>query len=70
MEGMMRDLIVRDDGDLRRIERAIAEFEARQPMERARKTFLLQALRRERSEMLRCSPHLRRELRSADRLPD
>lgn len=51
----MRALIVRDDGELRRIERVIAEFEGRPPAERLRKSCLLQALRRERAELLRCS---------------
>jgi hypothetical protein len=55
----MRVLIVRDDGELRRIERAIAEFEGRPPAERLRKSCLLQALHHERAELLRCNPCLR-----------
>jgi len=55
----MRALIVKDDGELRRIERAIAEFEARQPAERLRRTSLLEALRRQRAELLRYGPHVR-----------
>jgi len=58
----MRELIVKDDGELRRIERAIAEFEARQPAERLRRTALLDALRRQRADLLRCHPRVRRNL--------
>jgi hypothetical protein len=61
----MRELIVTDDGQLGRIERAIAEFEARPLMERERKSFLLRALRQERTELLRCSPQLRNNIRAA-----
>jgi hypothetical protein len=59
----MAALIVKDDGELRRVERAIAEFEARPPMERLRKSCLLQALYAEREELLRLSPPRRRSLR-------
>ncbi len=63
----MRLLIVRDDGDLRRIERAIAEFEGRPPSERLRKSCLLQALHQERQELLRCNPYLRAARAAAER---
>jgi hypothetical protein len=59
----MAALIVKDDGELRRIERTIAEFEARPPMERLRKSCLLQALYAERDELLRVSPQRRRSAR-------
>jgi hypothetical protein len=55
----MRVLIVHDDGDLRRIDRAIAEFEGRPAGERLRRSCLLQALHEERAELLRCNPALR-----------
>jgi hypothetical protein len=47
------ELIVRDDRELRRIERAIAELEARPMAERHRMQSLLQALRNERAELTR-----------------
>jgi len=53
----VRTLIVKDDGDLRRIERAIAELEARPAAERLRKTCLLQALHEQRVELRRWSRH-------------
>jgi hypothetical protein len=59
----MAALIVNDDGEIRRIERAIAEFEARSPMERLRMSCLLQALYAEREELLRVSPQRRRSPR-------
>jgi hypothetical protein len=49
----MRSLIVKDDGDLHRLERAIAEFKSRPPAEQLRKHFLLDALRRERTSLRR-----------------
>lgn len=61
----MRVLIATDDGQLARIERAIAEFEARPAAERMRKVFLLAALRRERAELQRCGAQLRQSLRAA-----
>jgi hypothetical protein len=59
----MAALIVKDESELRRVERAIAEFEARSPTERLRKSCLLQALYAERAELLRISPQRRRLLR-------
>lgn len=61
----MRVLIVRDDGQLRRIERAIAEFEGRPPTERLRKSCLLQALQRERETLLHESGYRRPAARAA-----
>jgi hypothetical protein len=58
----MRELIVNDDGELRRIERALAELEARPAAERLRKVFLLRALRRQKAELLRASPERRAAL--------
>jgi hypothetical protein len=55
----MRELIVRDDGQLRRIDGAIAAIEARSGGERIRMGSLLTALLSEREELLRISPHLR-----------
>jgi hypothetical protein len=49
----MRVLIVHDDGQLRRIESAIAAIEARLPPERNRATSLLAALEAEKQELLR-----------------
>ena len=51
----MRVLVVRDDGQLRRIDNAIAEIEARRPGERNRMTGLLAALEAEKQELLRCN---------------
>jgi hypothetical protein len=48
----MAVLIVRGDPALRRIERAIAEFEARPPAEQMRKRSLLMALETERAEII------------------
>lgn len=55
----MRVLVVKDDGQLRRIERAIAEIEARPPMEQRRKACLLRGPPRERETLLRESRYLR-----------
>ncbi|HUK00534.1 MAG TPA: hypothetical protein VLV85_19935 [Stellaceae bacterium] len=60
----MAALIVKDDGELRRVQRTIAEFEARPPMERLRKSCLLQALYAEREELLRVSPQRRHSSRA------
>jgi hypothetical protein len=49
----MRVLIVRDDGQLRRIDSALARFEAGSPAEQCKKTCLLAALQSERAELLR-----------------
>ena len=51
----MRVLIVHDDGQLRRIENAIAAIEARLPAERNRMDLLLAALKAEKREVLRCN---------------
>ncbi|HEX7969564.1 MAG TPA: hypothetical protein VF502_15185 [Stellaceae bacterium] len=48
----MAALIVWDNPQLRRVERAIAEFEARPAAERMRKQLLLSALHRERAEIV------------------
>ncbi len=48
----MAALIVRDNPQLRRIERAIAELEARPAAEQMRKQTLLAALYRERDEIV------------------
>lgn len=61
----MRALIVADDGQLDRIERALAEFESQPIAAQLRKTALLQALRQEKAELLRYSPHLRGGARMA-----
>jgi hypothetical protein len=49
----MAALIVRENPQLRRIERAIAEFEARPAAEKMRKQILLSALHTERAEIVR-----------------
>ncbi len=61
----MRTLIARDDGQLRRLESAIAALEARPPAERRRTHLLLQALENERAELLRYSPHSLRKAAAA-----
>ena len=48
----MAALIVRDNPQLRRVERAIAELEARPAAEQMRKQVLLSALHRERAEIV------------------
>ncbi len=48
----MAALIVRDNPQLRRIERAIAELEAKPAVEQMRKQTLLAALYRERDEIV------------------
>jgi hypothetical protein len=48
----MAALIVRENPQLRRIERAIAEFEARPAPEKMRKKMLLTALHLERAEIV------------------
>jgi hypothetical protein len=53
----MRALIVKDDGDLRRIDRAIAELERQPPAEQLRKHLLLAALRQERMVVQRCTSY-------------
>jgi hypothetical protein len=45
------ELVVRDDGQLRRIERAIAELERRPRAEQLRKQLLLRALETQRAEL-------------------
>lgn len=55
----MRALIVADDGQLDRIERALAELESQPLAAQLRKAALLRALRQEKAELLRYSPHLR-----------
>ncbi len=55
----MRALVVENDGQLDRIERALAEFQAQPAAAQLRKTALLQALHQEKAELLRYSPHLR-----------
>ncbi len=52
----MAALIVRDNPQLRRIERAIAEFEARPAAERMRKQTLLAALHEERDAIVGARP--------------
>ena len=49
----MRELIGKDDGQLRRIEQAIAAAALWPVAERNRKRYLLNALQTERSELLR-----------------
>jgi hypothetical protein len=49
----MRDLILRDDRELRRIESAISMFEQRSASDRLRRHCLLAALTAERDELLR-----------------
>lgn len=48
----MKVLICRDDGQLRRIDSAIAAIESAQPCQRENKLALLQALRIERAALL------------------
>jgi hypothetical protein len=56
MEGNMRVLIARDDGQLRKLESSIAALNARPQAERDRRGALIAALEAERSEILRsCS---------------
>jgi hypothetical protein len=55
----MRALIVANNGQLDRIERTLAEIETLPLAVQLRKTALLQALRQEKVELLRYSPHLR-----------
>jgi hypothetical protein len=52
MEETMAALIVRENPQLRRIERAIAELEARPAVEQMRKRSLLTALYSERAEIV------------------
>lgn len=61
----MRTLIARDDGQLRRLESAIAALAARPPAERNRMSMLLSALESERAELLRQSPQLLRRRAAA-----
>lgn len=49
----MRALIAHDDGQLRRLESAIAAIEARSPADRGRMHLLLAALESEKLELLR-----------------
>jgi len=60
----MAALIVRDDVQLRRIESAIARIEGGSVSDQRRQAFLLDALRSEKAELLRCSS---RSNRSAPR---
>jgi hypothetical protein len=53
------ELIVRSDRELRRVERAIAELEARPAADRLRVQVLLQALMNERAELTRSRPSAR-----------
>jgi hypothetical protein len=53
----MRVLIGRDDGQLRKLETAIAAFHARPHAERDRFDALITALEEERSEILRSCTH-------------
>jgi len=62
----MRALIVANDGQLDRIKRTLAELETLPLAVQLRKTALLQALRQEKAELLRYSPHLRDRARAAD----
>ncbi len=56
----MRELIVKDDGQLRRVERAIAGFMGRSPCDQMRMQPLLHALYAERDELLRAGSRHRR----------
>lgn len=55
----MRALNVANDGQLDRIKRALADLETQPLAVQLRKTALLQALRQEKAELLRYSPHQR-----------
>ncbi len=62
----MRTLIAHDDGQLRRLDSAIAALQARPPAERSRASHLLRALESERAELLRYMPQaLRRKAAAA-----
>ena len=61
----MRTLVARDDGQLNRVEAAIAGLKARPPAERNRLTMLLSALESEKAEILRHSPQLLRRRAAA-----
>ena len=55
----MRDLVVRDDRELRRLEAAIASIKESSPLVRSGRVCLLAALEAEREELLRCLGHRR-----------
>jgi hypothetical protein len=55
------DLIIQDDRELRRVERALAEFEARPASERMRKQVLLQALASERARLAAAGERARKQ---------
>jgi len=57
----MKVLICNDDGQLRRIEGAIAAIESALPCRRQSKLSLLTALEAERAELLKYSPQMRRK---------
>jgi len=57
LEGKMRNLIVHDDGQLRRLDSAIAAFQTRPAAERDRFAALLAALVEERAELTRAGAH-------------
>jgi uncharacterized protein YdhG (YjbR/CyaY superfamily) len=61
----MRDLIVHEDPQLRRIERTIAEIEARPPAAQRTMQVLLRALERERNALLHASARATRPRRTA-----
>ena len=50
----MRELIVKDDGQMRRVDNAIAVFMSRSPCDQMRMQSLLHALYAEREELKRC----------------
>ncbi len=59
----MRSLLDLDKAQLERIDRAMAALAARPAMERERKLCLLEALKHEKQELMRCNPAIRRATR-------
>ena len=64
----MRALIVADDGQFERNERALAELAALPAAMQLRRAALVEALRSERAELLRYNPQLRSGGRATERL--
>ncbi len=60
----MSALIARDDGQLRRVERGIAQFKGRPAAEQRKMACLLAALHSERAALLRYDARARRTARS------
>lgn len=61
----MRSLFMLDAPQLEHIEAKLAELGALPAAEQTRKQYLVDALLREKTELLRCRPHQRRQSRVA-----